>query len=104
MMFSNWMMDEIWSFVWKKEQTRWVWTALCRRTRQRVAFVIGNRGKATCLRLWRAMPEEYKHCHTFSDFWHVYRYMFPVKTHRCVGKETGETVHMENVGTIHYAN
>ncbi len=87
--------DEMWSFVQKKEQTRWVWTAMCRRTRQRVAFVRGDRSKATCLRLWKEIPEEYKHCHTFSDCWHVYRYMFPVQTHRCVGKETGETAHME---------
>jgi insertion element IS1 protein InsB len=35
--------DEIWSFVQKKEQKRWVWTAMCRRTRQSVAFVIGDR-------------------------------------------------------------
>ncbi len=36
-------LDEIWSFVQKKEQKRWVWTAMCRRTRQIVAFVIGDR-------------------------------------------------------------
>lgn len=88
-------LDEIWSVVQKKEQTRWLWTAMCRRTRQIVAFIIGDRSKATCFRLWKAIPEEYKHCHTFRDFWHVYRYMFPVKTHCCVGKETGETAHME---------
>jgi transposase-like protein len=35
--------DEIWSCVQKKEQKRWVWTAMCRRTRQIVAFVIGDR-------------------------------------------------------------
>jgi transposase-like protein len=62
-------LDEMWSFVLKKEQTRWVWTAMCRRTRQRVAFVRGDRSKVTCLRLWKAIPEEYKYCQTFSDFW-----------------------------------
>jgi transposase-like protein len=36
-------LDEIWSFVQKKEQKRWLWTAMCRRTRQIVAFVIGDR-------------------------------------------------------------
>jgi insertion element IS1 protein InsB len=96
-------LDEMWSFVLKKEQTRWVWTAMCRRTRQIVAFVIGDRSKATCLRLWKAIPEEYKHCRTFSDFWHVYRSTFPMKTHRCVGKELGRR-HTWNAGTIHYAN
>ncbi len=79
----------------KKGQKRWLWTAMCRRTRQIVAFVIGDRSKATCLRLWTAIPDAYKHCHTFSDFWRAYREVFPAETHRCVGKETGETAHME---------
>ena len=88
-------LDEMWSFVRKKDQARWLWTAMCRRTRQIVAFAIGDRSKATCLRLWQAIPHEYKHCHTFSDFWHAYQYVFPAETHHCVGKETGETAHME---------
>ncbi len=50
---------------------------------------------ATCLRLWEAIPDEYKHCHTFSDFWTAYQHVFPAETHQCVGKETGETAHME---------
>jgi len=86
---------EVWSFVVKKVQKRWLWTAMCRRTRQIVAFVIGDRRKATCLRLWTAIPDAYKHCHTFSDFWIAYRQVFPAETHRCVGKETGKTAHME---------
>ena len=68
---------------------------MCRRMRQIVAFVIGDRSKATCLRFWNAIPEGYKHCHTFSDFWHAYQHVFPAETHCCVGKETGETAHME---------
>ncbi|MBN8589066.1 MAG: hypothetical protein J0L94_12180, partial [Rhodothermia bacterium] len=30
-------LDELWSFVCKKVQKRWVWIALCRRTRQVVS-------------------------------------------------------------------
>jgi insertion element IS1 protein InsB len=88
-------LDEAWSFVYKKEQKRWLWTAMCRRTRQIVAFVIGDHSKKTCLRLWRKIPESYKHCLTFSDFWEAYQLIFPQETHHCVGKETGETAHME---------
>jgi insertion element IS1 protein InsB len=36
-------LDEIWSFVRKKDQARWLWTAMCRRTRHIVAFAIGDR-------------------------------------------------------------
>jgi insertion element IS1 protein InsB len=34
-----------------------------------VAFVIGDRSEKTCRRLWNKIPEAYKHCLTFSDFW-----------------------------------
>jgi IS1 family transposase/transposase-like protein len=87
--------DEMWSFVLKKDHQRWLWTAMCRRTRQIVAFVIGDRSLATCRRLWRKIPDAYKSCHSFSDFWQAYQQGFPKETHRCVGKETGETAHME---------
>ncbi|HXG85378.1 MAG TPA: IS1 family transposase [Pyrinomonadaceae bacterium] len=33
-------LDELWSFVLKKANKRWIWIALCRQTRQVVAFVI----------------------------------------------------------------
>ena len=36
-------LDEICSCVRKKDQARWLWTAMCRRTRQIVAFAIGDR-------------------------------------------------------------
>ena len=35
--------DEAWSFVLKKINKRWLWTVMCRRTRQIIAFVIGDR-------------------------------------------------------------
>ena len=88
-------LDELWSFVLKKSKKRWLWTALCRRTRQIVAFVIGDRSAKTCRRLWNKIPDEYKPCLTFSDFWEAYQKVFPKGTHRCVGKESGETAHME---------
>ena len=88
-------LDEVWSFVLKKENKRWLWTALCRRTRQIVAFVIGDRSEQTCRRLWEQIPQSYQRCYTFSDFWEAYQQVFPEETHRSVGKDTGETNHME---------
>ena len=35
--------DECWTYVRKRSNKRWLWVALCRRTRQVVAFVIGER-------------------------------------------------------------
>ena len=45
-------LDEVWSFVLKKENRRWIWVALCRRTRQSVAYFIGDHSEASCLQLW----------------------------------------------------
>ena len=87
--------DEVWGFVGKKTQKRWLWTALCRRTRQIVAFVLGDHSARTCRQLWRRIPPAYKRCRSFSDLWESYRKVFPAKTHRSVGKASGETNHME---------
>lgn len=88
-------LDELWSFVRIKIQKRWLWIALCRRTRQVVAFVIGDRSEKTCVRLWNKIPDGYKACCSFSDFWEAYAKVFPKETHRMVGKETGQTNHVE---------
>lgn len=66
-------LDEAWSFVANKQEKRWLWTALCRRTRQIVAFVIGDHSEDTCRRLWQRIPAAYRHCTTFSDFWKAYQ-------------------------------
>ena len=88
-------LDEAWSFVLKKTQQRWLWTAICRRTKQIVAYVLGDRSETTCQKLWEAIPEAYKNSLTYSDFWKAYAKVFPKETHQSVGKETGETAHME---------
>ncbi|MDR3572106.1 MAG: IS1 family transposase [Candidatus Pacebacteria bacterium] len=88
-------LDELWSFVGKKSNKRWLWTAMCRRTRQIVAFVIGDRSEATCRRLWNKLPDDYRQCRSYSDFWDAYQAVFPSETHESVGKESGETAHME---------
>jgi IS1 transposase len=41
-------LDEVWSFVFIKTAKYWLWTAMCRRTRQIVAFVIGDHSAETC--------------------------------------------------------
>ena len=65
-------LDEVWSFVKRRKNKRWIWLALCRRTRQIVAFVIGCRGKPTCQKLWEAIPDSYKTAHCFADVWEAY--------------------------------
>lgn len=90
-------LDELWSFVFKKSNKQWVWIALCRRTRQVVAYFVGDRSEESCWRLWSRIPQAYRHCATFSDFWDTYKTVFGTlgTDHQSVGKETGQTAHVE---------
>ena len=88
-------LDELWSFVLKKANKRWVWLALCRRTRQIVAYFIGDRSEKSCRALWKRIPAAYKKCCSYSDFWEAYQKVFPVETHQAVGKDSGQTAHIE---------
>jgi insertion element IS1 protein InsB len=88
-------LDELWSFVLKKANKVWVWIALCRKTRQVVARAIGDRSAKTCYELWNTIPDEYRQGHCFTDFWKAYQAVIPEHQITQVGKETGETAHVE---------
>ena len=88
-------LDELWSFVLKKANKRWVWIALCRMTRQVVAYVIGDRSEASCRRLWERIPRMYRIGHCYSDFWQAYERVLPAEQHTAAGKEGGATAHVE---------
>ena len=64
-------------------------------TRQVVAYALGDRSKQTCQRLWEAIPSAYREGHCFTDFWAAYQAVIPDEQHTAVGKETGETAHVE---------
>ena len=87
--------DEMWSFVAFRKNKRWLWTVMCRRTRQIIAFAIGDRSAKTCRHLWSRVPEEYRRCASFSDFWEAYQVVLPPETHQPVGKGSGQVNHME---------
>lgn len=88
-------LDELWSFVACKKNKRWVWVALCRRTRQIIAYYVGDRDQPSCLELWRRIPTSYIWCHSFSDFWKTYQNVFAANRHQSVAKDSGETNHIE---------
>jgi insertion element IS1 protein InsB len=88
-------LDELWSFVGCKKNKRWVWLALCRRTRQIVAYVIGDRSEATCRLLWERIPAAYQHALVYTDFWEASQKVVPAEQHQAVGKASGQTNHIE---------
>ncbi|MXZ19762.1 MAG: IS1 family transposase [Caldilineaceae bacterium SB0665_bin_25] len=87
--------DEAWSFVRQRRNKRWLWTVMCRRTRQIVAFVIGDRSEQSCRHLWEMVPLAYRQCLSYSDFWQAYQEVLPKESHCAVGKGSGQLSHME---------
>ena len=88
-------LDELWSFVQKKAQTLWRWVALCRRTRQIVAWSLGDRSEEAAADLRAALPKDYRRRATRSDPWRAYAAAFPKRAHRCCAKREGQTCHVE---------
>ena len=88
-------LDELWSFVLRKARKRWIWIALCRKTRQVVAYFIGDRSQASCQKLWERIPDAYRNAHCYSDFWEAYSLVIPAEQHTAAGKESGLTAHVE---------
>jgi insertion element IS1 protein InsB len=88
-------LDELWSFVLKRKNQVWIWIALCRKTKQVVARAVGDRSEETCRELWNNVPDEYRKGHCFADFWKAYQAVIPEDQLTQVGKETGETAHVE---------
>jgi IS1 family transposase len=73
-------LDEVWTFVLKRKNKRWLWLALCRRTHQIVAFAIGCRGVKTCRVLWSRIPSAYKAGLCFTDIWEAYVRVVPAES------------------------
>ena len=88
-------LDELWSFVLRSVNKRWIWIALCRATRQVVAYAIGDRSEQTCRKLWEAIPEAYQTAHCYTDFWAAYNKVIPDEQHTACSKDSGQTSHVE---------
>ena len=88
--------DEMWSFVGKKSNKQWIWIALDAKSRQVIAFYVGDRSRKSAEALWRKIPETYQKNATFyTDLYDSYEGVIPKKQHKCVPKESGKTNHIE---------
>lgn len=88
--------DEMWSFVGSKKNKKWIWLAIDRTTKQIVGFHVGNRTRNDAKKLWKFLPGVYRQCAVcFTDYWESYEKVIPKCRHRPVGKETGQTNHVE---------
>jgi len=77
--------DEMWSFVGSKENKQWIWMAMDARSRQIIAFHVGDRSGESARELWESIPKNYRDKATFyTDDWQAYKGVIPKKRHRVV--------------------
>jgi IS1 family transposase len=63
-----------------------------------VGCYIGDRTRQSAQKLWNSLPPVYRQCAVaYTDFWGAYEKVIPSKRHRAVGKETGQTNHVERL-------
>lgn len=88
--------DELWSFVLNHDNKQWLWLAIDRDTREVVGVYIGDRSADSAKALWLSLPSVYRQCAmSYTDFWSAYGVIFPSERHQAVGKESGQTNHVE---------
>jgi insertion element IS1 protein InsB len=63
--------DEMWSFVGKKREPRWLWHAIDHRSGKVLAYVFGRRQDAVCLKL-KALLEPFGIKRYYTDSWGAY--------------------------------
>jgi insertion element IS1 protein InsB len=88
--------DEISSFVKKKANKQWIWIAMDAKTRQVIAFHVGDRSRKSAKRLWAKIPSAYRHHATFyTDQYVVYEGVIPAAQHQAISKLARKTNHIE---------
>jgi insertion element IS1 protein InsB len=88
--------DEMSSFVQKKANKQWIWIAMEAKSRQVIAFHVGNRSRRSAKRLWAKIPEVYRQQATFyTDQYVAYEGVIPAAQHRAINKLARKTNHIE---------
>ncbi|HRC71004.1 MAG TPA: IS1 family transposase [Candidatus Competibacter sp.] len=89
-------LDELWSFVGHRRRgVVWLWLALCRRTRQIVAYALGPRDDVTARLLWERIPPAYRRGLLCTDHLESYHNVLPAQQHRACYPKRGLTNHVE---------
>ena len=75
--------DEMWSFVDRKQHKQWVWVIYCPAIKQVLAFHVGGRGKVDAQRLLNKLPDRLReNCLFATDYWEAYYQNIPKEQHR----------------------
>lgn len=83
--------DELWSFVGRRDNKRWIWLVLERRSRQIIALHIGDRSQDSANALWSKIPTEVKaQALVLTDNWEAYGLAIPADQHTTCDKQSGQ--------------
>jgi insertion element IS1 protein InsB len=87
--------DELWSFVYKRDNVKYIWIAMHTQTRQIIAFHAGDRSRASARELWAKIPDWLKEdCYFHTDDWESYKTVIPEDRHE-YSKRKKYTNHLE---------
>jgi insertion element IS1 protein InsB len=88
--------DEVASFVKKKANKQWIWIAMDAKSRQVIAFRVGDRSRRSAKRLWAKIPAAYRrHATFYTDQYVAYAGVIPAAQHRAISKLARKTNHVE---------
>lgn len=88
-------LDEMWSYVGKKTNPRWLWHAIDRRTGQVLAYVFGRRKDQVFLQLKRLL-EPFGIKRYCTDGWGAYERHLPAELHE-VGKRKTQRIEQKHL-------
>src|SRR5262249_3419308 len=88
--------DEMSSFVQKKANKQWIWLAMDTKSRQVIAFHVGDRSRKSARRLLAKIPHAYRqHATFYTDQYVVYEGVIPAAQHQAISKLARKTNHIE---------
>ena len=88
-------LDEMWSYVQRKSNPRWLWHAIDHRTGKVLAYVFGRRKDTVFLKL-KALLEPFGITRYYTDGWGAYERHLDADTHR-VGKDKTQKIESKHI-------
>ena len=88
-------LDEMWSYVGKKSNPRWLWPAIDRQTGQVLAYVFGYRKERVLLQLKKLLEPFgiHRYC---TDGWGAYERHLPAEVHE-IGKRKTQRIEQKHL-------
>jgi insertion element IS1 protein InsB len=93
--------DDMSRFVQKKANQQWIWIAMDGKTRQVMAFHVGDRSQKSAKQVWANIPQAYcQHATFYTDQYVMYEGVIPAAQHRAISKLARQTNHIERFNNM----